>query len=542
MSPKKLTLSVLLLSAGLAAHAYEKDKTYHFTVLHSNDTHGRFWKNDKGEYGFSVLKTAIDNVRKEVEAQGGTVILLHAGDFNTGVPESDLQNAKPDIEGLNAMKFDALALGNHEFDNPLQLLNKQERWAKFPFLSANVRYKNGKYLVKPYTIIKRGGLKFAVVGLTTEDTAKLGNPEYLGNVTFQPVIEAARDILPQVNKAQPDVRIALTHIGYYNNGKHGHSAPGDVTLARSLPAKSFDMIIGGHSHTPVCINEDGSLKTPYVPNTPCRPDVQNGTPIMQAYEWGKFLGRADFEFKNGETKLVSYQLIPSNLKRKDGSFYTSEIPADPKLQAHLKKYQDEGDRKLNIKVGETTAAFDGTRELVRSQQMPIGQLINRAQLERTQADFSLMQGGGIRDTIPAGTITYKTVLKVQPFGNLLSVVPLSGKETFDYLQEIVFKDKGSGGYPHLAGVTLTYCPASKTIANVKIKGKPLDPNQTYRFVLPDYIAAGGDGYPVLKNHTGFTKTGFVDADTTKVYFSKHSPVNPADYSPDGLLVEQCPAQ
>ena len=489
-----------------------------------------------------MLKTAIDNVRKEVEAQGGTVILLHAGDFNTGVPESDLQNAKPDIEGLNAMKFDALALGNHEFDNPLQLLDKQERWAKFPFLSANVRYKNGKYLVKPYTIIKRGGLKFAVVGLTTEDTAKLGNPEYLGNVTFQPVIEAARDILPQVNKAQPDVRIALTHIGYYNNGKHGHSAPGDVTLARSLPAKSFDMIIGGHSHTPVCINEDGSLKTPYVPNTPCRPDVQNGTPIMQAYEWGKFLGRADFEFKNGETKLVSYQLIPSNLKRKDGSFYTSEIPADPKLQAHLKKYQDEGDRKLNIKVGETTAAFDGTRELVRSQQMPIGQLINRAQLERTQADFSLMQGGGIRDTIPAGTITYKTVLKVQPFGNLLSVVPLTGKETFDYLQEIVFKDKGSGGYPHLAGVTLTYCPASKTIANVKIKGKPLDPNQTYRFVLPDYIAAGGDGYPVLKNHTGFMKTGFVDADTTKAYFSKHSPVNPADYSPEGLLVEQCPAK
>ena len=302
------------------------------------------------------------------------------------------------------------------------------------------------------------------------------------------------------------------------------------------------MIIGGHSHTPVCINEDGSLKTPYVPNTPCRPDVQNGTPIMQAYEWGKFLGRADFEFKNGETKLVSYQLIPSNLKRKDGSFYTSEIPADPKLQAHLKKYQDEGDRKLNIKVGETTAAFDGTRELVRSQQMPIGQLINRAQLERTQADFSLMQGGGIRDTIPAGTITYKTVLKVQPFGNLLSVVPLTGKETFDYLQEIVFKDKGSGGYPHLAGVSLTYCPADKTIANVKIQGKPLNPTATYRFVLPDYIAAGGDGYPVLKTHTGFVKTGFVDADTTKVYFSKHSPVNPADYSPDGLLVEQCPAQ
>jgi hypothetical protein len=489
-----------------------------------------------------VLKTAIDDVRKEVEAQGGTVILLHAGDFNTGVPESDLQNAKPDIEGLNAMKFDALALGNHEFDNPLQLLDKQERWAKFPFLSANVRYKNGKFLVKPYTIIQRGGLKFAVVGLTTEDTAKLGNPEYLGNITFQPVIEAAREILPAVNKAQPDVRIALTHIGYYNNGQHGHNAPGDVTLARSLPAKSFDMIIGGHSHTPVCINEDGSLKTPYVPNTPCQPDVQNGMPIMQAYEWGKFLGRADFEFKNGVTKLVRYQLIPANLKRKDGSFYTSEIPAEPKLLAKLQKYQDLGDKKLNIKVGEATAAFDGTRELVRSQQMPIGQLITRAQLERTQADFSLMQGGGIRDTIPAGTITYKTVLKVQPFGNLLSVVPLTGKETFDYLQEIVFKDKGSGGYPHLAGVSLTYCPADKTIANVKIQGKPLNPTATYRFVLPDYIAAGGDGYPVLKTHTGFVKTGFVDADTTKTYFGKHSPLNPADYSPDGVLVEQCPAQ
>ena len=225
----KLTaLSFALMAA--TAQAYEKDKTYHFTILHNNDIHGHFWANDKGEYGFAAQKTLIDGIKKEVEAKGGSVILLNAGDFNTGVPESDMQNARPDIEAMNEIGYEAVTLGNHEFDNPLQLLDMQEKWAKFPFLAANVyNVKTGKLLVKPYTLLDKNGLKVAVVGLTTEDTAKLGNPEYMNQVRFDDPTETARKVLADLNKTEkPDVKIALTHMGYYYDGNFGSNAPGDV--------------------------------------------------------------------------------------------------------------------------------------------------------------------------------------------------------------------------------------------------------------------------------------------------------------------------
>ena len=164
---KKIFQVLPLVLATSTAMAYEQDKTYNFTVIHSNDIHGRFSPNDKGEYGLAVHKTVVDNIRKEVEAKGGSVIMLNAGDFNTGVPEADMQNAEPTIQGFNLLKVDALALGNHEFDNPLQVLDMQEKWANFPFLAANViNKKTGKTLVKPYTVLDKSGLKVAVVGLT----------------------------------------------------------------------------------------------------------------------------------------------------------------------------------------------------------------------------------------------------------------------------------------------------------------------------------------------------------------------------------------
>jgi 5'-nucleotidase/UDP-sugar diphosphatase len=103
----------------LPAQAYEKDKTYKITILHTNDHHGHFWRSEYGEYGLSAQKTLVDGIRKEVAAQGGSVLLLSGGDINTGVPESDLQDAEPDFRGMNLIGYDAMAVGNHEFDNPL---------------------------------------------------------------------------------------------------------------------------------------------------------------------------------------------------------------------------------------------------------------------------------------------------------------------------------------------------------------------------------------------------------------------------------------
>ena len=110
----------------------------HLTVIHTNDNHGKFWRNARGELGMAARKTLIDSIRKEVEAEGGKVLVLSAGDINTGVPESDIQEAKPDFEGMNLIGYDAMAIGNHEFDNPLSVLRQQEQWANFPFLAANI--------------------------------------------------------------------------------------------------------------------------------------------------------------------------------------------------------------------------------------------------------------------------------------------------------------------------------------------------------------------------------------------------------------------
>ena len=128
----------------------------HFTLLHTNDNHGRFWQNEKGEYGMAARKTLIDRLRAQAEAKNSTVLLLSGGDINTGVPESDMQFAEPDFKGMSLLGYDAMALGNHEFDNPLNILEKQQSWANFPFLSANILdAKTGKTVFQPYKILQK---------------------------------------------------------------------------------------------------------------------------------------------------------------------------------------------------------------------------------------------------------------------------------------------------------------------------------------------------------------------------------------------------
>ena len=547
MKFSKTLISVALLSA-TSAMAYEQGKTYSFTVLHSNDIHGHFWYNNKGEFGLAPQKTMIDAIKKEVSEKGGSVILLNAGDLNTGVPESDMQNARPDVEGLNAIGYEAMTLGNHEFDSPLQILTMQEQWAKFPFLSANVINKRtNQPLVKPYILLDKGGLKVAVVGLTTEDTAKLGNPDVTGNVEFKDPTKTAQEVLKTLNdsKEKPDVRIALTHMGWYLDGKHGTNAPGDVSMARALPAGAFDMIIGGHTHDTVCFDEQGKLIEKYIPGSACKPDFQNGTWIMQAGEWGKYLGRADFEFKDGKTTLVKYELIPINLKKtikkEDGSkeyeLYQPEIKADEALYAELKKYQDEGDKTLGIKVGEVKGGtFDGRRETVRFHQSNLGRLIADSQRTRVKADIGIMNGGGIRTSIPEGDVTYRSILSVQPFGNMISTIELKGQELVDFLTTVALKETDTGGYPQFANISMVVDRQAKTISDVKVGGTPLDMNKSYKISIPDYLTAGGDGYPIMKTHPTYVNTGFIDAEMLKKYFEEKKVLNATDYDPKDDII------
>ncbi|APY55756.1 bifunctional UDP-sugar hydrolase/5'-nucleotidase UshA [Salmonella enterica] len=523
------------------AQAYEKDKTYKITILHTNDHHGHFWRSEYGEYGLAAQKTLVDSIRKEVAQEGGSVLLLSGGDINTGVPESDLQDAEPDFRGMNLIGYDAMAVGNHEFDNPLTVLRQQEKWAKFPFLSANIYQKStGERLFKPWAIFTRQDIKIAVIGLTTDDTAKIGNPEYFTDIEFRKPAEEAKVVIQELNmNEKPDVIIATTHMGHYDNGDHGSNAPGDVEMARSLPAGSLAMIVGGHSQDPVCMASENKKQVNYVPGTPCAPDKQNGIWIVQAHEWGKYVGRADFEFRNGEMKMVNYQLIPVNLKKKvtwdngksERVLYTPEIAENPQMLSLLTPFQNKGKAQLEVKIGSVNDLLEGDRSKVRFVQTNMGRVILAAQIARTGADFGVMSGGGIRDSIEAGDITYKSVLKVQPFGNIVVYADMSGKEVVDYLTAVAQMKPDSGAYPQFANVS--FVAKEGKLTDLKIKGEPVDPAKTYRMATLSFNATGGDGYPRIDNKPGYVNTGFIDAEVLKEFIQQNSPLDAAAFTPKG---------
>ncbi|HAU5066547.1 TPA: bifunctional UDP-sugar hydrolase/5'-nucleotidase [Citrobacter amalonaticus] len=536
-----LALFAAFTLASQPAQAYEKDKTYKITILHTNDHHGHFWRSEYGEYGLSAQKTLVDGIRREVAAEGGSVLLLSGGDINTGVPESDLQDAEPDFRGMNLIGYDAMAVGNHEFDNPLTVLRQQEKWAKFPFLSANIYQKStGERLFKPWAIFKRQDLKIAVIGLTTDDTAKIGNPEFFTDIEFRKPAEEAKVVIQELQmKEKPDVMIATTHMGHYDNGNHGSNAPGDVEMARSLPEGALAMIVGGHSQDPVCIAAENKKQVDYVPGTPCAPDKQNGIWIVQAHEWGKYVGRADFEFRNGEMKMVNYQLIPVNLKKKvtweDGKsehvLYTPEIAENAQMLSLLSPFQNKGKAQLDVKIGAVNDRLEGDRSKVRFVQTNMGHLILAAQMARTGADFGVMSGGGIRDSIEGGDITYKSVLKVQPFGNVVVYVDMNGKDVTDYLTAVAQMKPDSGAYPQFARVS--FVAKDGKLNELKINGEPVDPAKTYRMATLSFNATGGDGYPRIDNKPGYVNTGFIDAEVLKEYIQKSSPLDASAYEPKG---------
>ncbi|QFI36356.1 bifunctional UDP-sugar hydrolase/5'-nucleotidase [Moritella marina ATCC 15381] len=551
MTYKNLALTALAVATGCSSsntnqtnsaafnHDWIQDKEYNLTILHTNDNHGNFWQNKYGERGMAARATLVNNIRNEVQAEGGSVLLLSGGDINTGVPESDLQDAEPDFIGMNMIGYDAMTLGNHEFDNTLDVLAKQEGWANFPFISANI-YKNGKRMFDAYKIFNKDGIKIAVIGLTTEDTAKIGNPEFISELEFRdPKVEAKALIAELKATENPDVIIAATHMGHYLNGDNGSNAPGDVQLARYLNEGDLDMIVGGHSQEPVCM--EGAEYANFKPGQDCAPDVQNGTDIVQAHEWGKYVGRADYTFINGEFTLQSYNLIPVNLKTKiknaEGKkvrvLIQDEIAQDQAVFNALKPFQDKGQDALNIQIGQSNGVLQGERKIVRNNQTNLGRLIATSHMQRAKADFAIMNSGGVRASIETGNISYKDVLTVQPFGNIITYVDMTGAEVMDYLNVVGTKTRDSGAYAQFAGIQMTV--ASDQVTNVVIAGKALDTAATYRFTIPSFNAAGGDGYPNITAHPAFVNTGYVDAEVLKDYIQANSPINVDDFAPKGEI-------
>ena len=502
-----LAISVLAVSCSQAPST-KVGKTVKLTILHTNDHHGRFWSNRDGEYGLAARATLIKQLKEEVQKSGGEVLLLDAGDVNTGVPQSDLLDAEPDFRGMAAIGYDVMAVGNHEFDKPLATIQKQQKdWAKFPFISANIYQKNGKRVFPSHVNIKVKGLDVVIFGLTTEDTPKKSKPENSKGLVFKPAVKEAVSLVPTL-RPEADLLIALTHTGHYPDAKHGADAPGDVSIARAVDG--IDLIVGGHTQKPLF-----------------KPDIVNDTIIVQAYEWGKYVGKIDLEIKNRKVKLVNYELIPVNLK--DSKV---RITPDQDILNLLKPYKEKGDNSLLVQIGTADQEFIGKRDVIRSQETNLGNLVTRSMKEKFNADLAVMNSGGIRDSIYPGKITIETVLMVLPFAGEVVTSEMTGKELKEYLEYVVKNQTaGSGSFPQIAGVNLLFDKNSGTLTSLKINGTEVSENKKYLMALPEFIANGGDKYPAVK----FRKYGYVDADVLKEYILKKKTLKASDYAPTGYI-------
>ncbi|MGB1271747.1 MAG: 5'-nucleotidase C-terminal domain-containing protein, partial [Endozoicomonas sp.] len=276
--------------------------------------------------------------------------------------------------------------------------------------------------------------------------------------------------------------------------------------------------------------------------------------ILQAWEWGKYVGRADFIYQylddpdgrghsHGLLKMVNYRLIPVNLKTRkvvDGKKVwlpiEPEIPEDPEVLKQLQPYQDKAGDLMKRKVGHLDQAMTGERVEVRGGPAAIGNLLASAALEKTGADLAVVNGGGIRAGLPAGTLTEKDLLKVQPFGNMIGYVDLSGRALLSYVEEIADIQPGSGGMAHFANIRLLM--VGDQLVKLEVNGKPVEKEKNYRMAINTFSAGGGDHWPEVDDKLSFVNTGYTDVVVLREYIKKHSPLSRSEYEPRGEILRQ----
>ncbi|MCX7795502.1 MAG: 5'-nucleotidase C-terminal domain-containing protein [bacterium] len=492
-----VTLVIVLLFLSLVPSLSFSTDAFSITILHTNDTHSHIEE-------IARRVTLIRQVQKEVGRN--KVLLLDAGDVFSGTPYFTIYKGSADVRFMNYAGYDAMTLGNHEFDMGPNVLARFIEKAKFPILCANFDFSKEDALkdkVKSWVIVEKGGEKFGVFGLTTPETAEISSPGK--NIAINDYLETAKIIVKELESRGINKIIALSHIGWDN----------DVRLAKEV--EGIDIIVGGHSHTlpksyPTVVADD---------NTP--------TLIVQANEYGKYLGRLDVIFNNaGIIQSWKGNLIAIDSKIKEESL----------CKIKLEDYKKPVTKLMNTVVGESLIDLDGERSRVRSQETNLANLVTDAMLAKAKvvnAVIAIQNGGGIRASIPKGKITLGQIMTVLPFGNYLVTLDLTGQQIIEALENGVSQVKDlAGRFPQVSGLRFVWDPnadVGKRIVSVEIKNpdgtyQPIDPTRTYRVVTNNFLAQGGDGYTVFQKGTNFINLGFVDYDVLREYIQKNSPINP----------------
>lgn len=505
----------------LVKETTQEPQYWSLTIMHTNDTHAHL---DDIARRATVVKT--------IRSEAHNNLLLDAGDVFSGTLYFTKYQGQADIDLMNMLGYNAMGLGNHEFDKGPTALAEFINKAAFPIINSNFDFstepalsslfKNSvgegsvgeslKASIYPAAIVDVNGEKVGLIGVTTEDTGEISSPG--DRIKINDAFVSAASAVDMLEDKGIDKIIAISHLGWDK----------DKELAEQV--EGIDIIVGGHSHTKP--SDYPAVITDAQYNTP--------TLVVQANEYGKYLGRLDVDFDDvGLVKEYEGRLIDVAAKDADGNYVYAE---DQEFAEKLATYKAPLEELKNTVVGKTQVALDGARDNVRTKETNLGNLIADAMLEKASklggASMAITNGGGIRASIDEGDITLGEVLTVMPFGNTLVVLELTGEQIIAALENGVSQvEQKAGRFPQVAGLKFTWDPekaVEQRIVDVKVKTSEgyssINRSSRYLVATNNFMAGGGDGYTSFKEASKVIDIGFVDYEVFKEYLQQNSPVNP----------------
>ncbi len=451
-------------------------------IMHTNDVHGRAEYDDyNGALGLAKLSTAISNEATKYD----DYLLFDAGDVFHGTSFATLSKGQSMLDVYNEMGYSAFVPGNHDFNYGLDRLLELEDEANFPFLAANIEYNNtsGKTgdVFDDYLIIEKNGLKFGVFGLATPETAFKTNPANVADITFTDPVIAAQNSVTALESEGADVIIALSHLGTDTSSDNT-----SIDVANGVDG--IDLIIDGHSHTEL----------------PSGMEIDD-TLIVSAGQYTENLGVVELQITDGDVVSATAKLMDfdSLSTVNENSTIATKIDEVAAANAVI----------LDEVVGNTTIDLDGERANCRTNSCDLGSLAADAMRDETGADIAITNGGGVRSSIAAGDITKGDVVTVFPFGNYVVTKEVTTSELYEIISASVSGyGYGTGGalqqlgsFAQVSGITFELDFTVSQIdpqLRIYMGGVLLDSNDTettYVVATNDFLAVGGDSYPVFKD-------------------------------------------
>lgn len=499
----KKCLFIYALLCILAAAGCEKGELVPLCILHTNDVHGHIvpervegWSRRMG--GAAVLAGCVAESRARNRALGIPTLLLDAGDIFVGTPEGCVSKGVAVVEIMNHVGYDAMAVGNHEFDMGVDVLENLARAARFPILAANATNSADGSIppyFTPYLVKECGALTVGIVGIITEATPEIVMPGRTEKIIFKNPEQVLRDRLAELEAKGADFIIVLSHCG----------AEEDRRLASRV--RGIGVIVGGHGHelmrNPVRIRSTGTL-------------------ILQAGGSGQYLGMLAAQVDPRSHRVEKYRYEITALE-------VGKCAPDPAVGAIVKKW--------TAKVGEQ---FDGTVGRADSDfpigedgESALGDLIADSMCAATGADIAFTNSYGIRNPLLRGPVSYRDIYMTMPFDNTLYTMTLTGGQVREILEQSLAEQ-----ILHVAGLRLEYrrsAPKGKKIVSVTCGSEPLDEGRSYKVVTNSFLSQGGDGFKTFLKGRGLANTGVLDRDAMGDYIKARSPISAAGFTPERII-------